>query len=301
MLIRLKMKKRLSKCFSTTLEVSFLTSEQLITLLVINITSMGVNVTANALFIYILIKTEQLSNITFKLIFSLTTSDMLMTLTSQSLLAVLLHGKYCSFKIAFIFLSVFFYHFGSSIVALLGVDRYLRIKYYSNFRSIWTTKVAATLIIVISFLEFLQALIITLSSILEENKNILPIYITIDSIIIGTVAFLQIKSIRMSNALHNESTVSRSERINKKITKLSMRIMLLYSFFASPHLIVHLVRCRLENQLSGYEKYVLEFILLFSMIFGFTHLLVDAILFLKTNVKAKWFLKNYMCFREITF
>ena len=101
------MDKSLSNHFSNILEVSFLTSEQLITLVVVNITSITVNITANALVIYILVKTEQLSNITFKLIFSLTISDMFITLTSESLLAVILHGKYCSFKRAFTFLSVF--------------------------------------------------------------------------------------------------------------------------------------------------------------------------------------------------
>ena len=103
------MNKSLSKFFNNILEVSFLIPEQLITRAVVNITSMTVNVAGNALVICILIKTEQLSNITFKLIFSLITSDMLMTLTCQSLLAVILHEKYaCSFKVAFTFLSVFF-------------------------------------------------------------------------------------------------------------------------------------------------------------------------------------------------
>ena len=225
---------------------------------------------------------------------------MLMTLTCQGLLAVILHEKYaCWFKVAFTFLSVFFYHFGSYIVVLLGIDRYLRIK-HSNFRRIWTTKVATTLIIVMFFLASLEALLITLSSALEKRKTVLPFYITIDGIIIGTVAFLQINTIRKTNALHNESTVSTSKWINKKITKLSMRIMLLYSFFSSPHVIVYFVRYRIESRLRGYERSVLEFILLFSMIFGFMHWLVDAILFLKTNVKAKRFLKKCMSFRKIS-
>ena len=44
-----------------------------------------------------------------------------------------------------------------------------------------------------------------------------------------------------------------------------MRIMLLYSFFSSPHVIVYFVRYRIESRLCGYERSVLEFILLFSM------------------------------------
>ena len=282
-------------CFSTVLELSFLTSKQLITLLVVNIISMVVNLTANVLVIYILIKTKQLSNITFKLIFSLTTSDMLMTLTSQSLLAMILHEKSCS-----TFLSVFFYHFGSYIVALLGVDRYIRVKHYSNFRNILTTKVATILIIAIFFLASLHASMITLSSKLQEYKISLSLYIAVDGIIVVLVAFLQINTIQTSNALHSEAAVSNSERINKKITKLSMRIMLLYSICTSPHLIMYLVRYGIENHLNDYERSVLEFALIFPMIFGLMHSLVDAILFLKTNVKAKRFLKNYMFFREIS-
>ena len=134
---------------------------------------------------------------------------------------------------------------------------------------------------------------ITLSSKLQEYKISLSLYIAIDGIIVGSVAFLQVNTIQASNALHSESTVSNSERINKKITKLSMRIMLLYSIFTSPHLIMYLMRYGTENQLNDYERSVLEFVLIFSMIFGFMHSLVDVILFLKTNVKVKRFLKNY--------
>ena len=167
------MNKSLSKFFNNILEVSFLTPEQLITLAVVNITSMTVNVAGNALVICILIKTEQLSNITFKLIFSLITSDMLMTLTCQSLLAVILHEKYAySFKVAFTFLSLFFYHFGSYIVVLLGIDRYLRIKHYSNFRRIWTSKVATTLIIDCNvFIGFLRSIVGNSKLCIRKKKN----------------------------------------------------------------------------------------------------------------------------------
>ena len=223
---------------------------------------------------------------------SLTTSDTLTTLACQSLLAVTLDGKYCSFKVAFIFLSGFFYHFGNYIIALLGVDRYLRIKHYTNFRSIWNTKVALILIIIMFFLASLKALIIILSSALEKRKIVLSFYIAIDGIIVGTVAFLQIITIRRSNALQNESKVSTSKGINKKITKVSMRIILSYSFFTSPHVIVYFVHYRIKNRLCGYERSTLEFIFLFSMILGFMNSLVNAILFLKTNVKAKSFLKK---------
>lgn len=57
----------------------------------------------------------------------------------------------------------------------------------------------------------------------------------------------------------------------------------------------------LQNWLSGYEKSALKIFLLFSLILGFKHSIVDAILILKTNVKAKHFFKDYMYFETESF
>ena len=82
---------------------------------------------------------------------------------------------------------------------------------------------------------------ITLSSTLEESKIVLSFYVKIDGIAISMLVFLQINTIQTSNALYNESAVSISNKIKKKMTKISMRIILLYTFFASPHIIVYLI------------------------------------------------------------
>ena len=85
------------------------------------------------------------------------------------------------------------------------------------------------------------------------------IYLTVDVNVIGVVTFLQIQTVRKANALHNESTVAVSEIINKKITKLSMRIMLLLCFLITPHLIVFTVSEAIRYQLNIYEKGIFEF------------------------------------------
>ena len=58
---------------------------------------------------------------------------------------------------AFIFVSVFAVHLPVYIVAIIGVDRYVRIKHYASFKTIWTTKVAISLISISAILALFHA------------------------------------------------------------------------------------------------------------------------------------------------
>ena len=80
------MNKTLVSCYTSVFDVSLLTSRQLIIITIVKMIFMSANVIANALVIYILIKTGQTSNITSKLIFILSASDLLQVLFSQYLL-----------------------------------------------------------------------------------------------------------------------------------------------------------------------------------------------------------------------
>ena len=76
-------------CYSEILEASLLTSEQLSIITVINLILMIANITANTLVIYVLVKTKQILQITCKLIFLLSTSDLLSGIFCQNLLLVI--------------------------------------------------------------------------------------------------------------------------------------------------------------------------------------------------------------------
>ena len=196
------------------------------------------NVIANALVIYIVIKTRQFSQITCKLVLMLSASNLLLALFCQSLLTALFYATHCSVGEVYAFFSVFLLHISGYTIAIIGVDRYLRIRYYAIFKTIWTTKKVLKLTLILFFLALLQAVIITAGLLLGKEQFVMPFYITVDVIVIGTITILQILTIRTSNAMHNESTIVTSGRINKRITKLSMRIMLLLCFFITPHLII---------------------------------------------------------------
>ena len=120
-------------------------------------------------------------------------------------------------------------------------------------------RVVFKLTFVAIFVAFLQAVLVLTVTVLGKEHISTPIYITVDVIVIVLITCLQIKTIRATNTLHNESTVIVSETINKKVTKLSMRIMLLLCFFMTLHLIVFAARRPIRYQLNIYEKGILEF------------------------------------------
>ena len=180
---------------------------------------------------YILTRTEQISNVTCKLVFMLSASDFLIAIFVQNLLTAVLYVMNCSLLLAQIFLSVFLTHLSMYTIAIIGIDRYIRIK-HTNFQTIWTKKVIFTLILAGCFLALFQGVMVTTGYLVGHLSIITLIYIAMDSIVLVIIIFLQVQTIRTSNAIHNESSITASERINKKITKLSLGIMFLFCFFS---------------------------------------------------------------------
>ena len=246
------MNKTAVYCFTHELQFSYLTPKQLSTLTVFNLMLMLANIIANALVMYVLIKTKQISNTTCKLIFML---SLLQGIFAQSLFTAASYEKNCLLVKILILSGLSGY-----MIAIIGVDRYLRIKYYAKFKTIWSTKIVSILICSGSFLAFFQAVMKTVGLVLELERFVVPVYVAMDVAVLGMIIILQIKTIRTSRDVHNMSAVASSERINKKVTKLSMRIMLLLCFFFTPNaIIVNIIRNVIKHQLNRNEQTVLEF------------------------------------------
>ena len=176
---------------------------------------------------------------------------------------------------------------------MIGLDRYLRIKHYRNFRTIGTMTFVLKLFCVAVFFALIQAVLVLIGFALRKRHIVTPLYIAIDGVVIVLITLLQIQTIRTSNALHNESTAVTSVIINKKFTKLSLRIMLLVCVFTTSHLIAYTVRENIRKRLDNYEKCILELISITSIILIYANSFANAVLFLMTNVKAKRFLRNF--------
>ena len=132
-------------CLAYMIDFSNFTFRQLIILTVFNEVLISVNVITNALVIYILIKTKQISNATCKLILVLSVSDTLLGIVAQPLFTIEFYNANCLVATTCLFVSVFLTHVSGYTIAIIGIDRYIRIKYFVNFKAIWTTRVVLTL------------------------------------------------------------------------------------------------------------------------------------------------------------
>ena len=281
-------------CQNNVIIVSYLTSTQVLVVVLLNTVLMVGNIIANGLVIYILIKTKQVSNITCKLIFMLSISDLMIGVFAQNICTIHFYEKNCFVKLASISISTFLSDLSAYVIAILGIDRYLRIKYFTNFKTLWKTKVVFILICFLSLLAAFQAVIITISWLLQIEQITMLIYVAMDATIVGTTIFLQIRTIQRSNTVHNESTLSASRRTNKKITRFSTRIMFLQGIFIAPYtLIVNFLRDKIQDQLNSNGKSVLEFITCISIVLIFANSFANSVLFLMTNVKARKRLRNF--------
>ena len=279
-------------CSKDIVESLLLSHNQRIILTVFNTLSMLGNIVANSLVLYILIKTKQIRNITCKLIFVISVSDTMQGMFVQNLYTVFLFKNPCSAVYLFISVSIFFLHMSVYTIAVLGIDRYLRIKQPVKFKTFWTTKTVFILISIVAFISLFQA-IMPITGLLLEIQNILsPIYYSIDGSLLVVIIVLQVLTIRTSNAIHNDSTVDAADKTNKVITKLCMQIMLLLCVFFVPYQLMFILRNIFQSKLNNHGKSILEFSTSISVIFGFLNSFANAVLFLMTNTKAKRILRK---------
>ena len=235
-------------CFSMEMKILVFTSWQVTVLTVGNTVLMIGNVVTNTLAMYVLIKTKQIKNITCKLIFMLSLLDLMVSIFAQNLLTAVLYVRNCLLIVAQAAVSVFLTHFSVYIIAMIGMDRYVRIKHYLNFKAIWTTRTVVIILFIGFCLALFQAVIITIGFLLWKWKIVTPIHLSVDIIIIGVTILLQIKTICTSNAIFNKTEMVNSEMVNKRITKLSIRIILLLCFFTLPYFIVYnIIRPRIMH------------------------------------------------------
>ena len=282
-------------CFSMGMKMLVFASWQVTALTVSNTVLMIGNVVTNTLVVYILIKTKQIKNITCKLIFMLSLLDLMVSIFAQNLLTAVLYVRNCLLLVAQAAVTVFLTHFSVYIIAVIGMDRYVRIKHYLNFKVIWTTRTVLILIFIGFGLTLFQAVIITIGFLLWKWEIVTPIHLSVDIIVIGITILLQFKTIRTSNAIFHKTEMVNSEMINKRITKLSIRIILLLCFFNLPYFIVYnIIRPSILHQSNDNEKLIFKFTLLITIIFSFGNCSANAVLFLVTNTKARRFLRDIM-------
>ena len=281
-----------SACNKFEIHFSSLNSRQLAVPTLFNLIVMTRNVSSNILVIYILYKTKQIANVTFKLIFMLSTLYVLTGVFVQNLFLLASYEKDCLIQRPYRTLSTFFVHLSGYVIAVLDIDRHIRIKYHTKSKSVWTTKVVITLLFIECLVAIFQTVMLEVGLYCSRGQIGLIVYDVID-VIISMIMFLQIQTFRALYALRSALSVRSVARGTKIVTKLSVRITFMLYLFAAPHVIVmnYLRRVILDN-FVGNEISIFEFIYSLSIIFVDVNSPANALLFLTTNLKRKRFLRT---------
>lgn len=283
------MNQTLDFCFSYSINVTYLTLSHLVILTVINVIVMVGNVVLNTLVMYILTKTNQLSNITCKVILTLSMSDLEIGAVAQNLFLAVLYSPSCSINLVTRTISTFSTNFSGYTTAILGVDRFVRIKYFTKVKTILTSRF--TLISMAFLAALFNAVGVPMGLLLMKENLFASVALVLAVTVVTSVTLLQVLVIRTSNAVSNES-IDNSQVVNKKINKLSMSIMLALLFFTTPFLFISSMKDFIQDLSSKNLKSGYEFTFGISVVFMYTYSLVNAILFLSMNGKAKRFSRD---------
>ena len=284
------MNQTLDFCFSYSINVTYLTLSHLVILTVINVIVMVGNVVLNTLVMYILTKTNQLSNITCKVILTLSMSDLEIGAVAQNLFLAVLYSPSCSINLVTRTISTFSTNFSGYTTAILGVDRFVRIKYFTKVKTILTSRF--TLISMAFLAALFNAVGVPMGLLLMKENIFVSVALALAVIVVTSVTLLQVLVIRTSNAVSNGSIIDNSQVVNKKINKLSMSIMLALLFFTTPFLFISSMKDFIQDLSSKNLKSGYEFTFGISVVFMYTYSLVNAILFLSMNGKAKRFSRD---------
>ena len=111
----------------------------------------------------------------------------------KNLYTAAFYEKSCFLVKILVFVTAFLMHLSGYMIAIIGVDRYCRIKYYVKFKNLWSAKIVLIFICSGSLLAFFQVVMITVGLVLELDRFVVPVYFTMDLVVVGVTIILQVK------------------------------------------------------------------------------------------------------------
>ena len=230
-------------CINTNAEgKGYLTLPQVAFLITFDIIILIANCFANFLVMLILTKTNQLSNYSMKFISLLSFTDFFTGVSVQIFyipVNVLPLQYPCSINLISQFLGATFTRISAYIVGLIGIDRYFRVKFKTNFRGIITTLQAYILMMGACILAFVNGSILVTGTVVNKTNLSWFVVVSIDVIIFVLVIALQIKTISIMKRLTDNACNPEILRaMSNTIIKLASRVITLLIVFVLPFVVV---------------------------------------------------------------
>ena len=290
-------------CETSFSSKSNLSKNQKLVLVTFNIISIIVTVASNSLVIVTLKKTNQLSNMSFKLIFILSISDICLASMSQTLFTIMLSGfsdpTNCKFDSFVNFLAIVFTHTSAYIIVMIGFDRFARMKYLNRYASIVTERRIYMTLVVFALLSLVQGSFCPIGTMYSIFGKIRRVSFLIDGIIAGCAVGLYVATIfivrRHTRNAHNRQLLN---DVDHAVTRVASLILLVISIFYIPYILLTLTHSALSDKMSGSAKQNLDFLLFIGYSLGYCNPSANALIFLGVNKKARKFVSKAFCKKE---
>ena len=258
----------------------------------IDVILLSINIFLNTLVTYLIFRTSQYQKQSFKLMLFVSISSCMAGILGQGsyFLAGLRIFRYmpCPAQLRFEILQTWAFVLCLLVNGLVGVDRFLHIKYTIRYNEVFSRKRFRIVIALIFLISIVEVGLYYISFYLGYGFPLLNLPFSI-GIILATTGF-QIKSVLLlkSVARATEHLSSSSE----KITKLAFRY---FALFLSVVVTGKLVKLTCNIALKGrFKQETLDFAIGLAILYMFSYYPAVAIAFIVTNKKSQRYLRKLL-------
>ncbi|XP_057308033.1 adenosine receptor A3-like [Hydractinia symbiolongicarpus] len=275
-------------CTTPYTDLIYLSQLQLLILIVTNVIIAVWILVVNIFVIYGIIKTKQLHNKSFRLIFYLSISDCCMAIIPQSFLTfILAHDVIlCQVAYASSFTASVFTHTSLYITCGIAFDRYLRMRYLQNYDHVVGNRRFRVLLFVILLLAMLPGFLYVVGIYFDAVNIADRIGIVLDILVGSSTFVIYLRTLRaVRSHRRNSSFRNVFVSVDKIMTKVVKRILLAIIFIFVPYMVFFLLYVILIGYLEGRIRSWLLFCMVLSYIFTYANSLINAIIFIFANKK----------------
>lgn len=275
-------------CTTPYSDLIYLSQLQLLILIVINVIIAIWNLVVNLFVIYGIIKTKQLHNKSFRLIFYLSISDCCMAVIPQSFLTfILAHDVIiCQVAYASSFTASVFTHTSLYITCGIAFDRYLRMRYLQNYDHVVGNRRFRVLLFVILLLALLPGFLYVVGIYFDIVNMADRIGIVLDILVGSSTFVIYLRTLRAVRSHRRNSTFRNVfVSVDKIMTKVVKRIILAIVLIFVPYMVFFLTYVISIGYLEGQIRSWLLFCMVLTYIFTYSNSLINAMIFIFANKK----------------
>ena len=287
-----------STCPCTSLDgKKYLHISHVVILLILDGVTLIGNLISNFLVMFIINKTKQIKCTANKMLFQLSFADFFVALFAQSLYFIVIlfyEIRLYTVEAMQMFVGVLLVNVSCYTIALLGLDRFIRIKYTTSHLQIFSQKRVYLMMAMIWIYSLVNAIFTFMSFTLDLTIMSLvnSVLETTTAIIICTLQIAPATVMRKIRDSSNNPTIM--EKTSQYIIRLQSKTVSLFLVFFGPFLIIVVIYKVYGKYTSGATRSNMEFLLLLSYQFAMINSFANAVLFLVTNVQSKLLLRRLM-------